>query len=110
MDRRTKWIAGAAVATALVAGGAGFAVANSPTDDQPLSGSALEKAAAAALQHTGAGTVVETEIGDGGAAYGVEIRLEDGRVIEVHLDAAFKVTGQEVDDDGSIEQPDPNDD
>jgi hypothetical protein len=109
MDRRIKWIAGGAVAAALVAGGAGFAVANSPNDDQPLGGSALDKAAAAALEHTGGGTVIETEIGDGGAAYGVEIRLDDGSVVEVHLDTAFKVIGQEVDDDGS-ERSGPDDD
>jgi uncharacterized membrane protein YkoI len=63
----------------------------------------LEKATAAALQHTGGGTVIETEAGDDGAAYGVEIRLDDGRVVEVGLDANFEIIGQETDDDGSAD-------
>ena len=103
MQRRTRWIAGGAVALAVIGGSAGFAVASSG-DDEPLTGSALEQASAAALEHTGGGTVVETEVGDGGAAYGVEIRLDDGSVVEVNLDASFQVIGQEADDDGSGEQ------
>jgi len=59
---------------------------------------------AAALEHTGGGTVVETEAGDDGAAYGVEIRLEDGRVVEVNLDQDFNVIGDEADDDGANDQ------
>jgi hypothetical protein len=83
--------------------GAGFAVATGSggDDDQPLTGVALERATAAALQHTGGGTVTETEIGDDGAAYSVEIRLADGRQVEVKLDSNFQVTGDELDDDGS---------
>ena len=69
-------------------------------DEAPLTGSALEKATAAALAHTGGGTVVETEVGDDGAAYGVEVRLDDGSVVEVNLDADFDVIGQAADDDG----------
>lgn len=103
MDRRTRWIAGGAIAVAVIGGGTGFAVASSG-DDEPLKGSALEQASAAALEHTGGGTVVETEVGDGGAAYGVEVRLDDGSVVEVSLDASFQVIGQDADDDGSGEQ------
>jgi uncharacterized membrane protein YkoI len=79
-------------------------------DDEPLTGSTLEQATAAALAHTGGGTVVETETGDDGAAYGVEIRLTDGRVVEVELDENFDVIGQETDDDGPNDQDGPNDD
>jgi hypothetical protein len=43
--------------------------------------------------------VLETEAGDDGAAYGVEIRIPDGKVVEVHLDAGFSVIGSEADDD-----------
>ena len=70
-------------------------------DEAPLTGSALDRATAAALAHTGGGTVVETEVGDDGAAYGVEIRRGDGSVVEVNLDAGFNVIGQAADDDGS---------
>ena len=96
-----KWIAGAAVVIALVAGMAGVAAATGATgdDDQPLTGTTLETATAAALAHTGSGTVTETEVGDDGAAYSVEIRLPDGREVEVNLDSDFRVIGQEDDDD-----------
>ena len=110
MDRKTRWIAGGALAIAVIGGGTGIGVAASRGDDEPLTGSALEKATAAALEHTGGGAVIETEVGDGGAAYGVEIRLEDGRVVEVGLDANFEVIGQEGDDDGPGDQDGPNDD
>jgi len=79
------------------------AIATGGGDNRPLAGSALEKATAAALQHTGGGSVIETEAGDDRAAYGVEIRLADGRVVEVGLDANFEVIGQESDDDGSAD-------
>jgi len=100
MDRKARWMGGAALAVVLIGGGTGVAIATTASDDQPLTGSALEKATVAALQHTGGGTVIETEVGDDGAAYGVEIRLDDGRVVEVGLDANFQVIGQESDDDG----------
>lgn len=45
--------------------------------------------------------MVETEIGDDGSAYGVEIRLDDGRVVEVNLTADFQIIGSEGDDDAS---------
>jgi hypothetical protein len=102
MDRKTRWIGGGALAVALIGGGTGVAIATGG-DDPPLTGSALEKATAAALRHTGGGTVIETEAGDDGAAYGVEIRLDDGRVVEIGLDANFEIIGQESDDDGSAD-------
>jgi hypothetical protein len=111
MDRRTKWIVSGTLAAALIGGGAAVAVGTSGGDnDKPLTGSNLEKATAAALRHTGGGTLIETEVGDDGAAYGVEIRLEDGSVVEVSLDQDFQVIGDEADDDGASEQEGPNDD
>jgi hypothetical protein len=103
VNRRNRWITGAAIAVALVAGGTAFAVASSD-DDRPLKGSVLEQASAAALERTGGGTVVEAETGDDGAAYGVEVRLDDGSVVEVRLDASFHVIGQDADDEGSGQQ------
>lgn len=111
MDRRTKWIAGGALALVLVAGGTGVAVATGAGDsDRPLTGSTLERARAAALEFTGGGTVIETEAGDDGAVYGVEVRLDDGRVVEVGLDASFRVLGHETDDDGPGDQDGSSDD
>jgi hypothetical protein len=103
MDRKTKWIAGGALAVVVVGGGTGLAVA-SGSDDEPITGSALDRATAAALEHTGGGTVIESEAGDGGAAYSVEVRLEDGSRLEVNLDERFNVIGQEADDDGANDQ------
>jgi hypothetical protein len=106
MGRRTKWIAGGIVALGVIGGGAGIAIATNMDDDEPVTGSTLEQASAAALQHTRGGTVIETEAGDDGAAYGVEIRLDDGRVVEVALDEDFDVIGEESDDDGANGQAD----
>jgi hypothetical protein len=111
MDRRTKWIAGGALALALVGAGTGVAIATGAGDtDRPLTGSTLDRARSAALEFTGGGTVTESEAGDDGAAYGVEVRLDDGRVVEVRLDANFQVLGQEADDDGSEDLDGSNDD
>lgn len=108
--RRTRWIVIGVVAAALIGGGAAIAVATGSDDDKPLTGSNLERATAAALRHTGGGTVIETEVGDDGAAYGVEIQLDDGSVVEVNLDADFDVIGSEDDDDGPNDQDGAGDD
>ena len=97
MPRRTSWIATAGLAGAM-AGGIAAAAAGGDTD-QELTGATRDRAVAAALAATGGGTVLETEAGDDGAAYGVEVRLPDGRQVEVNLDADFKVIGQEADED-----------
>ena len=73
-------------------------------DDAPLTGTDLDRATEAALAHTGGGTVIESEIGDDGAAYGIEIRRDDGSVVEVNLDASFAVIGSEPDEDGAADR------
>ena len=105
MQRRTRWIAAAGVAGALIVGGVAAAAADGDTD-QELTGSTRDRAVNAALAATGGGDVLETEAGDDGAAYGVEIRLTDGRQVEVNLDQSFKVTGQEPDEDKAGEAKD----
>ena len=106
MQRRTRWMAGGAVALAAIGGGTGIAVATGTDDDRPLTGSNLERAVAAALAETGGGTVTDSEVGDDGAAYGVEVRLQDGSQVEVNLDAGFRVIGSEADDDDGEIEPD----
>jgi uncharacterized membrane protein YkoI len=69
--------------------------------DAPLTGTDLDRATQAALDHTGGGSVLDSEIGDPGAAYSIEIQLADGSVVEVQLDANFAVTGQAADEDGA---------
>jgi uncharacterized membrane protein YkoI len=102
VQRTTRWVvAGLAAGVAvIVAGGlgAGPAVSQS-SDDQELTGSTRDQAVDAALKATGGGTVTETEMGDDGAAYGVEVLLSDGRQVEVNLDRELNVIGQEADDD-----------
>ena len=97
MQRRTRWIAAAGLAVAMV-GGVAAASADGDSDSE-LTGSTRDRAVAAALAATGGGTVLETEAGDDNAAYGVEVRLPDGRQVEVNLDRSFKVIGQEADED-----------
>jgi uncharacterized membrane protein YkoI len=97
MRRRTGWIAAAGLAVAM-AGGVAAAAGGGDTD-QELTGPTRDRAVAAALAAIGGGTVLETEIGDDGAAYDVGIRRSDGRQVEVNLDKAFKVIAQEPDDD-----------
>jgi hypothetical protein len=101
MAKRQRLIAGGALAVLVIAGGTGLAVASGGDDEQPLTGSALDRASATALEHTGGGTVIEAEAGDEGAAYAVEIRLDDGSVVDVALDADFRVVGGVSEDEGA---------
>ena len=99
MRRRTRWMVGAGLAVALAGGLVAAAAATDGDTDQELTGATRDRAVAAALAAAGGGTVLETEAGDDGAAYSVEVRLGDGRQVEVDLDKAFKVIAQEPDDD-----------
>ena len=97
-NRRLLLIAGAVVVALGI--GTGVVMAASG-DDEPLVGDTHEQATEAALEHVGGGEVIETEVGDDGAAYGVEIRKDDGSVVEVNLDENYEVIGVEQDDDGA---------
>ena len=97
--RKILILAGVIAATA--AGGAAIAGATSGGDDdgreQAITGSALERASAAALKETGGGKVTETEAGDEEGAYEVEVTRADGSEVDVHLDEAFSVINSEAD-------------
>jgi hypothetical protein len=105
MEKRTK-IAIGVLAASVVVGAGGVAAAGGMGDDdgseRPITGPALKRASAAALAATGAGRVTGTEAGDEEGAYEVEVTLDDGTEVDVHLDEAFRVIGQESDvgDDG----------
>jgi uncharacterized membrane protein YkoI len=103
MTRRAKAAAIAAAIVALAGAGAGIAVATGDDDatDKPIRGDALDRASAAALQHTGGGRVTETEVGDEEGAYEVEVTRADGSQVDVHLDRDFNVLGDEADEDGA---------
>ena len=93
-------VAGAAVVAGVAAGGAAMA-ADSGTDssDTALSGTALDRASEAALAETGGGVVVDSEAEEE-SAYEVEVNLDDGRQIEVQLDADFAVVSSDENEEG----------
>ena len=94
-------IAALAIA-ALGAGGTAIAGATGGGDDgdghdKAISGSALDRASAAALKATGGGSVSETEVGDEESYYEVEVTRADGSQVDIQLDRGFNVVGQKAD-------------
>ena len=91
------------VIAALAVGGVAIAGAAGGDDDdrgeRAISGAALDRASAAALDHTGGGRVTETETGDEESYYEVEVTRGDGSQVDVQLDRDFQVVGSEGDDD-----------
>jgi hypothetical protein len=109
MHRRTKIVVASASFALVAAIGAGVAVAGGRGDDageteRPITGPALARASAAALDHTGGGRVTGTEVGDEESYYEVEVTLDDGTQVDVQLDEQFDVVSDETDAaDGSGE-------
>ena len=102
-NRKKLLIAGGAV-LAVAVGGTGVALGTSAGDDgngQPITGSALQKAKAAALTETGGGRVSATELRDEEGYYEVEVTRDDGSQVDVHLNRDFKVTDSSADGQGS---------
>ena len=103
-----KLIAAAAAVAVIGAAGGAIAVATGGGDDdateKPISGAPLDKASAAALEHTGGGTVTDTEVGDEEGYYEVEVTREDGSQVDVHLNRDFSIVGSEDDDETSDEE------
>ncbi|MDQ4078210.1 MAG: hypothetical protein M3220_18435, partial [Chloroflexota bacterium] len=67
--------------------------------DVAITGEALDLASEAALDYVGEGRVTDTEVGDEEGYYEIEVTLDDGRQVDVHLDENFEVLGQEADGD-----------
>ncbi|HEU4912036.1 MAG TPA: PepSY domain-containing protein [Actinomycetes bacterium] len=103
--RPTLTFAAAVAAGVVVVAAAGAAVASTSGDDtdRPITGSALEQASAAALEHTGEGRVSDTEVGDEESYYEVEVTLDNGDEVDVQLDRSFAVVGDERDGSGSAD-------
>ena len=102
-SRTKKGLIAAAVVAVLGAGGAAIAVGTYEAGDddatqKSISGSALKKASDAALEHTGGGTVTETEVGDEESYYEVEVSTDEGQQ-DVQLDRDFNVVSSEGDSD-----------
>ena len=70
----------------------------------PITGVALERATAAALEATGGGTVTETEQGDEESFYEVEVRRLDGSSVDVQLDESFRLV--DITDDSETDEGD----
>lgn len=110
MRNRAKYlIVGATVAVAAAI--PAIAIAGSGDDGEPgedareievpITGTDLDKASAAALEHTGEGRVTGTEVGDEESYYEIEVTLDDGRQVDVQLDESFAVVGTEDEGFGS---------
>ena len=99
MSKTMKIAAAGAAIAGLAAGGAALATAGSGGDsEQPIApGPDLQKAEAAALDHTGGGTVTDTEVGDEESLYEVEVTLDDGSQVDVQLDRQFNVVSSSAD-------------
>jgi uncharacterized membrane protein YkoI len=106
---RIAMLAVLAVAVAALSAGIGIAARGGDTE-RPITGSALARASAAALEHTGGGRVTETELGDEEGYYEVEVTLPDGRQVDVHLDRTFQVVGEAADADGPEDESGSRDD
>ena len=106
MRRRTKVVLAGTVAGVAILAGTGYAVAGGADDDAtdtPITGSALDQASSAALEHTGEGRVTETEVGDEESYYEVEVTLDDGSEVDVQLNRDFEVVGSEPEDEAEEE-------
>ena len=95
------------VIAALAVGGvaiAGAAGGDDDGDERAISGTALDRASAAALDHTVGGRVTETEAGDEESYFEVEVTRGDGSQVDVQLNRDFEVVGSEGDDDSSEDE------
>jgi uncharacterized membrane protein YkoI len=110
MDKK-KLVAGAAAAVVLaLGGGSGIAYANGGGSSEQATGPDTEKAKSAALDHTNAGRVTGTEIGDEEGYYEIEVTRDDGSQVDVHLDRDLNVLGTLADHESPGDKDGPNDD
>ena len=101
MKRKTKGIVLAVATVGAIGAGTGIAVGAGGDDaEAPITGDALDKAEAAALEYTGEGKVTDTEVGDEESYYEVEVSLPGGDETDVQLDRDFNVVGSETDGQG----------
>jgi hypothetical protein len=87
-------IAALALGATAIAGATG---GDDETTQKPITGRALDRAKAVALDHTGGGKVTGTEVADEEGAYEIEVTRAGGGQVDVHLDKAFKVIDQSAD-------------
>src|SRR3712207_7068647 len=99
----------AAVAALLLLVGAGVAYATGDDSSSQPTGSNIEKAKSAALDHTNGGNVTGTEVGDEEGYYEIEVASDDGSQADVHLDRNFNVLPTAADNENPDDKDEPND-
>ena len=99
----------AAVALLLLVG-AGVAYATGDDSSAQPTGSNIEKAKSAALDHANVGNVTGTEVGDEEGYYEVEVTSDDGSQADVHLDRDFNILTTAADNESPDDKDEPNDD
>ena len=105
MKKKTAFVGSIAAAAVLLIGGVAAVNAtgqpgftDDERDDQPLTGSTLDKARDAATEAAGGGKVTETERSDDrGVAYEIEVTLPNGDEVDVDLDSNYDVVEKETD-------------
>jgi uncharacterized membrane protein YkoI len=107
-SRTRKGLLVAGAIAVLSVGGAAVAVGTDESGDddatqKAITGSALQRASDAALEHTGGGTVTETEVGDEESYYEVEVTADGGQQ-DVQLDRDFNVVSSEGDSDSEEDE------
>ena len=106
-----RMLKSAVILLAILAIGACSAAASQKRDDsKEITGEALERASKAALEVTKGGRVTDTEVGDEEGYYEVEVTLEDGRQVDVHLNERFELIvvipdSEEPDNDDDDDEP-----
>jgi Peptidase propeptide and YPEB domain len=90
--------------------GAGVAYATGGDSSAQPTGSNIEKAKSAALDHTNGGNVTGTEVGDEEGYYEIEVTNDDGSQADVHLDRDFNVLTTASDNENPDDKDEPNDD
>ena len=99
----------AAVAALLLLVGAGVAYATGDDSSSQPTGSNIEKAKSAALDHTNGGNVTGTEVGDEEGYYEIEVTNDDGSQADVHLDRDFNVLTTAADHENHDDEDSPDD-
>ena len=109
MSINRKVLVSAVAAGALAAGGVGIANAvGGGESEEQVTGPDADRAASAAVDAVGGGSVTEVEYqdNDGDGLYEVEVQRADGSQVEVHLNGQFEPVGTAADDDSASGEDD----
>ena len=108
LNVRALLIAAALAMLVLVGASVAYATGGESSEQQ-ATGPGIEEAKSVALDHTNGGRVTGTEIGDEEGYYEVEVTLDDGSQVDVHLDRDFDVLSTPADNESPDDKDGPND-